>query len=71
MRKWPKVVSRVQLDRIKFAEYLFGNITHKDEAVLKKRSCVCLGALASSFNKNDFNQILFGEKGVISFLKEN
>lgn len=30
MRKWPKVVSRVQFARLRFAEYLFSNITHKD-----------------------------------------
>lgn len=65
------MVSRVQFNRNKFAEYLFGNITHKDEALLKKRSCVCLGALANSFNKSDFTHLLFGENGIITYLKED
>lgn len=32
---------------------------------------MCLGAIANSLTKSEFNQIMFGQKGIITYLKEN
>jgi hypothetical protein len=68
MKKWPRIVGRIDIKRSKFAEYLFNNAIRRDDSVLRKRSCMCIGILVASLTKQEFNSLLFNN-GVIGYLK--
>ena len=67
MKKWPRMISRVDIKKFRFAEYLYGNVVTRDDSVLRKRSIMCAGILAASLNKQELHDLLFG-KGVIGYL---
>lgn len=68
MKKWPKLISKVDIRKLSFAEYLCKNAIQRDDSVLRKRSIMCAGILAASLSKQELHNLLLGPvfgKGVI------
>lgn len=67
MKKWPRMISRIDVKKSKFAEYLFENVVRRDDSVLRKRSIMCAGILAASLSRQELHDILYAN-GVVSYL---
>ena len=48
MKKWPRMVEEIKVSRDRFLRHLMKNIMLNADPILRKRSYICLGALAGS-----------------------